>query len=554
MLFSLHIRCVALIKELDIDLSEGLTVFTGETGAGKSIIIDSIALLCGARSDKSIIRTGEDSAEVEGVFGMLSSDVVKALEKEEVYPDEEGNLFLTRRITADGRSVSRINGRVVPVGKLRAVSAYLLDIHGQQDTTRLADESIHPALLDLYADNKAEKEEYLKAYRVYTALRKEKQALLEDMENTEEKKDFLSYRLKELRRAKLKAGEEEELTAKRNMLVNREKIVVSARNAYYALYEKDESAAYLISMAENALSALSDYAEEAKELAQRLESVRLEIEDIADTVVSYADDPEGDPQSALDNIEARLSLISSLRRKYRTDESGLIALLEETENELTGIENSVFRKEDIEKELIKAEKEASEKAYALYTTRARAAKEMEKQIKDILSALDMPGVTFVTEFEKTPLSPLGTEKARFLISANTGEEPRPVAKIASGGECARIMLAVKSVLANAENIGTMIFDEVDTGISGATSSRIGMRLKALAGTDKQVICVTHSAQIAALAKNHLLISKSASFGRTETHVRPLHGESRVKEVARIMGGIDPGEEIINAARTMIKNP
>ncbi|MBO7161939.1 MAG: DNA repair protein RecN, partial [Clostridia bacterium] len=476
------------------------------------------------------------------------------LETEEVYPDEEGNLFLTRRITADGRSVSRINGRVVPVGKLRAVSAYLLDIHGQQDTTRLSDESIHPALLDLYADNKSEKEEYTKAYRVYTALCKEKQALLEDMENTEEKKDFLSYRLKELRRAKLKAGEEEELTAKRNMLLNREKIVVSARNAYYALYEKDESAASLIAQAENALSTLSDYVEEAKELSERLESVRLEIEDIADTVVSYSDDPEGDPQSALDNIESRLSLIASLRRKYRTDEEGLITLLEETEKELNGIENSVFRKEDIEKELIKAEKTALSLGEKLYATRARAAKEMEKQIKDILSALDMPGVTFVTEFEKTPLSPWGTEKARFLISANAGEEPRPVAKIASGGECARIMLAVKSVLANAENIGTMIFDEVDTGISGATSSRIGMRLKALAGETKQVICVTHSAQIAALAKNHLLISKSASFGRTETHVRPLHGESRVKEVARIMGGIDPGEEIINAARTMIKNP
>ncbi|MBO7245704.1 MAG: DNA repair protein RecN [Clostridia bacterium] len=554
MLFSLHIRCVALIKELDIDLSEGLTVFTGETGAGKSIIIDSIALLCGARSDKSIIRTGEDSAEVEGVFGMLSSDVLKALETEEVYPDEEGNLFLTRRITADGRSVSRINGRVVPVGKLRAVSAYLLDIHGQQDTTRLADESIHPALLDLYADNKGEKEEYSAAYRDYTALRKEKQALLEDMENTEEKKDFLSYRLKELRRAKLKAGEEEELTAKRNLLLNREKIVVSARNAYYALYEKDESAASLIAQAENALSTLSDYVSEAKELSERLESVRLEIEDIADTVVSYSDDPDGDPQSALDDIESRLSLIASLRRKYRTDEEGLIALLEETEKELNGIENSVFRKEDIEKELIKAEKTALSLGEKLYATRARAAKEMEKQIKDILSALDMPGVTFVTEFEKTPLSPWGTEKARFLISANAGEEPRPVAKIASGGECARIMLAVKSVLANAENIGTMIFDEVDTGISGATSSRIGMRLKALAGETKQVICVTHSAQIAALAKNHLLISKSASFGRTETHVRPLSGEARVKEVARIMGGIDPGEEIINAARTMIKNP
>lgn len=554
MLFSLHIRSVALIKELDLDLSEGLTVFTGETGAGKSIIIDSIALLCGARSDKSIIRTGEDSAEVEGVFGMLSDEALRELEKEDVFPDEEGNLFLTRRISADGRSVSRINGRVVPVARLRAVAAHLLDIHGQQDTTRLADESIHPDLLDMYADNKAEKEEYSAAYRAYTALRKEKQALEESMNDTEEKKDFLSYRLKELRRAKIKAGEEEELSAKRSMLINREKIVVSARSAYYALYEKDESAASLISEAESALNTLSDYVPEAKELSARLESVRLELEDIADTVTAYTDDPDGDPQSALDNIENRLSLISSLCRKYRTDEAGLISLLEETEKELNSIENSVFRKEDIEKELAEAEKEAAVLGEKLYSTRVRAAKEMEKQIKDILSSLDMPGVTFVTEFEKTPLSPWGTEKARFLISANAGEEPRPVAKIASGGECARIMLAVKSVLAKAENISTMIFDEVDTGISGATSTRIGMRLQALAGTDKQVICVTHSAQIAALAKNHLLISKSASFGRTETHVRPLHGESRVKEVARIMGGIDPGEEIINAARTMIKNP
>ena len=551
MLFSLHIRSVALIRQLDIDFSEGLTVFTGETGAGKSIIIDSIALLCGARSDKSIIRTGEDYAEVEGVFGMLSDDTVKALAEMDIEPDEEGNLFISRRIGADGRSVSRINGRVTPVGKLRSVSALLIDIHGQQDTTRLADESIHPVLLDLYAGNGKEKEKYLSAYRRVLSLRKELESINTDMSDKEERKDLLSFRLKELQRAKITAGEEEELTAKRNLLINREKIVVSAQNAYYALYEKDESAATLIAEAEQALRTLSDYVPEAEELSERLNSLRIELEDIADSVTAYTDDPEGDPQRALDDIESRLSLISSLKRKYRTDESGLISLLAETEKELDLIDNSDERRQDIQKELTEAEAEAYSLAETLYYTRLDAAREMEKQIKEILSGLDMPSVTFVTEFVKTPLSSGGTDIARFLISANAGEEPRPVAKIASGGECARIMLAVKSVLAKAENICTMIFDEVDTGISGATSSRIGMRLRALAGDNKQVICVTHSAQIAALAKTHLLISKTTSFGRTETHVKSLSRDGRIKEIARIMGGIGDSEEIISAAKAML---
>ena len=551
MLFSLHVRSIALIRTLDIDFSEGLTVFTGETGAGKSIIIDSIALLCGARSDKSIIRTGEEYAEVEGVFGAFSDDMLKTLEEMDVFPDEEGLLFISRRIGADGKSVSRINGRVTPVGKLRLVASQLIDIHGQQDTTRLADEDLHPALLDMYGDNGREKTEYLRAYDSVTALRKEMESLNSDISDREEKKDFLTYRLKELRRAKITAGETETLTAKRNLLINREKIVTAANKAYFALYGKDESASALISEAESGLRLLSDYVPEAEELYSRLESLRLELEDIADSVTAYTDDPDGNPVVALDEIESRLSLISSLCRKYRTDESGLIALTEETEKELASIDNSDERRAEVQKELAQAEKDAYEKAHALYSTRVNAARSMEKQIKEILSSLDMPGVTFVTDFVKTPLSRWGTEKARFLISANAGEEPRPVAKIASGGECARIMLAVKSVLAKAENIGTMIFDEVDTGISGATSSRIGLRLRTLAEGDKQVICVTHSAQIASLAKTHLLISKTVSFGRTETHVKKLSGDSRVKEIARIMGGIDPGEDVIKAATSML---
>lgn len=416
---------------------------------------------------------------------------------------------------------------------------------------RLADESLHPALLDLYAGNSAEKEEYLCAYKSVTALRKELSALNTDISDREEKKDFLTYRLKELRRAKITLGETETLTAKRNLLVNREKIVASANKAYYALYGRDESAVALVSEAEDGLKTLAEHIPEAEELYSRLESLRLEMEDIADTVAAYTDDPDGDPASALDEIESRLSLISSLCRKYRTDESGLVSLTEETEKELASIDSSDERIAEAEKELAEAEKRANAKAEILYSTRVKAARSMEKQIKEILSSLDMPGVTFVTDFVKTPLSEGGTDIARFLISANPGEEPRPVAKIASGGECARIMLAVKSVLAKAEDIGTMIFDEVDTGISGATSSRIGLRLRSLAEGDKQVICVTHSAQIASLAKTHLLISKTVSFGRTETHVKPLSKDGRIKELARIMGGIDPSEAVIQAATTML---
>ncbi len=552
MLFSLHIRSVALIKELNIDFSEGLTVFTGETGAGKSIIIDSIALLCGARSDKSIIRTGEDFAEVEGAFGMLSKQVQEDLSLLECAPDEEGNLFLSRRIGTDGRSVSRINGRVVPVGKLREVAAVLIDIHGQQDTTRLSDESIHPALLDMYACVQEEKAEYTKAYSRYTSLKKELSALREALNDAEEKKDFLSFKYKELKRASLKEGEQAELMSKRERLVNREKIVINAAEAHRCLYGMDGSAAELAASGVIALNALKAYVPEAEELASRLESVRLEIEDIADSVAEYTDDPEGNPQAAIDEMESRLSLISTLCRKYRTDEHGLIAMCAETEAELSRMETGSERIDELEKDMVQAEKEAKQKAQLLFAARQKGAKKMEKQIKEILGRLDMPSVTFVTEFAPTPLTPHGCESARFLISANQGEEPRPVAKIASGGECARIMLAVKSVLSAAENIETMIFDEVDTGISGATSARVGIQLKSLSSEQKQVLCVTHSAQIAALADSHMLISKTVSFGRTETHVRPLTKEGRIKEVARIMGGIDADEAILKAAQKLIE--
>ncbi len=554
MLSSLHIENVALIKENTLLFGGGFTVLTGETGAGKSIIIDALSLLCGARSDKELIRTGESYAYVEGCFEGFDGDTAEKLSALGASPDEDGLLFLSRRVSADGRSTARIGDRQVPSSRLRTVAELLLNIHGQQDTLLLADKTRHLPLIDSYAGTGALLAEYGAVYERYVSTAKEIEKEKAAAADSAFRREMIEYKLGSLKKAHLKPGEEEELLRDRKRLRAAEKIASGASGAYGLLYEEDGSAGERVYDAISALSPLKDALPETEELLSRLESIKCEIEDIADTLKRFAETDADTAASQLDEVETRLYTISELKRRFGTDYEGLLSAYKGLQAELEGIETSGERIEQLEAELAKTREEMLARAEALSAARKSAAKRLEESVKESLSQLDMPSVGFRVEFTRIQPRADGCDEAEILISPNAGEEPKPLSKIASGGELARIMLAFKTALAEAENTPVLVFDEIDTGISGSTAQKTGLSLKRLsarAGT--QVLCVTHSAQIAALADTHLLVSKREEGGRTKSFVRALDSAGRVEEIARIIGGVNVGEATLRAAEELIKD-
>ena len=562
MLTSLHIENIALIRRLDLEPEAGFCAFTGETGAGKSILIDSIGLLCGTsmrgNAARELIRTGEDSALVEGMF-LPPEDALEALRALEAEPDEDGALFLQRRLASDGRSTAKINGRSVPLSRLREVASCLLTIHGQQDTQTLAGEEKQRRLLDAFAGN----EEILAAYRAeYAAcreLKKEYEALERLERELAEKQELLVYQAGELKQAKLRRGEEAELLTEHALLANSEKVTENACLAYESLYAGERSAASLVKEAKQALSRLGNILpgdEELTSLRTRLEDALAELVDISETLQPYASDREQDA-GRLTAVENRLELLSALQRKYRTDENGLLDKLETVTRDLAALENSGADREALESKLRLQEKTLREKADALHTSREKAAGVLAAKVKDALAELDMPGVRFEIRVENrnsklSELTPDGGDVISFLVSANAGEEPRPIGKIASGGELSRIMLCLQTVLADAERIPTLLFDEIDTGISGKTNEKIGRMLAQLAsGGKRQIFCVTHAAQLAARASRQYRISKREQDGRTQTDVTLLERAERIDELARIMGGVNVTDTVRRAAEELL---
>ncbi len=551
MLTSIYIENIALIKKLSLEPEKGFCAFTGETGAGKSIIIDSLGLLCGARSDKEIIRTGEEEALVEGIFFVNDQGTLKILAESEIMPEEDGNITVTRKISRDGRSVAKINGRSVPLSKLRSAMALLLSIHGQQDTQAFADKGRQLSLLDSFAGNSDVYEEYLESFKKHRDIKKE----LDDLENQsadrEFRMDMLRYKVNELKKAKIKQGEKAELTEERKLLANREKIISKAGAGYDALYNREGSALEGINEALNAVNALSEILSDCSDLAERLESAKYEIADIADSLKEYLDS-DNDGSSRLDECETRLELIKKLEAKYKWDSDNFPALLEEWEIELAKDENSESEKKRLSALLQSARKDMEEKGERLSNSRKEASSLLCKRVTEELTELDMPSVTFKVGAEEKEFSIDGKDDIEFLISANKGEAPKSMAKIASGGELSRIMLCLKCVFADSESIGTIIFDEIDTGVSGRTSEKIGIRLKKAADNGKtQVICVTHSAILASKADVHYKISKKESEGRTVTNVTKLDYEGRRDELARIMGGVNISDAVLKAAEEML---
>ena len=558
MLSALHIENIALIRRLDLDLGGGFSAFTGETGAGKSILIDAIGLLCGARGEKELIRSGEDYALVEGLFTIPVGDpALEKLNAADALPDEDGTLFVQRRLTSDGRSAVKINGRACPLARLREISPFLIRIHGQQDTAGLADETVQRDLLDAFAGNREEKNAFLASDRDFRSLRRALEEKKRHAAGLEEKKDLLLYQAEELRKAKIRPGEEAELNAEHALLANREKVTELSGAAYKSLYRSERSAVSGIQSAISSLRRLSDVLPDGDEILERLENAKAELTDIAEGLESYAE-PGENPADRLQKVENRLDLLASLERKYHTDEAGLAKKLESVELDLADLENASSDFGELQAELENAKIVWKKTASALTESRNKAAAVLAERVGSALAELDMPNVRFLISIlpdgnGPDECGPDGPDRVSFLVSANAGEEPKPIAKIASGGELSRIMLCLQAALADAEKTATLIFDEIDTGISGKTNEKIGRMMASIAKeTDAQVVCVTHAAQLASRAFNHYRISKSVRDGRAETEIDLLDRDGRVGELSRIMGGMKITDAVRKAAAELLE--
>lgn len=561
MLWNLYIENIAVAKQLEISWREGFTVITGKTGAGKSIIIDSLLLLCGAKNGRELIRTGEEKATVSAIFS--TTDAAKARLTELGYPpDENGEIQLSRQITADGRSAAKINRRTVPVSALREVAPILIGIQTQSERSAFADKSTYTALLDSFADDEAERAEYASCYAELTAVRSEIAELKEAMQQREMMLDILTYQKKEIEAAKLNADDEEE-----RLLRLRTKLKSIERFAKYtgivtkalAHNEKGATAAYLLERAEAALSQLGDVIEGADEMAARLANYRYEIIDIAERVRDAMDGDDLDnPAEKLTQVENRLSLIERLEKKYGATIPEIKAKKAEITAKIADLEEGDLRLSELERKQAEIEAKAGEAAAKLSAKRTEAASVLADEIITSLKFLDMPKVRFRISVVMMRdaggalvFKPDGCDDVDFLISVNTGEEMQTLGRVSSGGELSRITLAVKTAMAEKNDSGTLVFDEIDAGVSGGTSERIGILLDKLA-KNAQVISVTHSPQIASIAGCHLLIEKSETDGRTESSVREITGEERTAEIARIIGGIEVTEKQVAAAREMLK--
>ncbi len=554
MISSLHIENVAVIRSLDVDLNGGFTVITGQTGAGKSIIIDSIALILGAKAQTALIRTGESRAYVSALFTDVTSTASEMLSELGVTV-EDGELTVERTLTVDGKSTVKVNGRSVSLSNLRRVMSTLITVNGQSESLSLKTPEAQLALIDEYAETSAELAEYSARYEEYTSVRSEYDEIKRLSNEGALAADLLKYQIKEIDAAKLSVDEEDELTLEKARLKAGERITKLAAFVYRAAYgnEKGASAAYLAERAASAMEQLADYSRDAAEDAEKLRSIAAELEDIARRTYSEFElggAEEEDPAERLEKIDDRLDVIHRLKRKYGGTLAAVLAHRNAAADKLDAIENNDERIEKLEKQLAETKKSALAAANVLTEKRRAASEVMSEEICRVLTGLDMPKVTFNVRFTETELTSTGTEAAEFYISANAGEDVRPLATAASGGELSRVMLAIKSVGNKKSCEETLIYDEIDTGVSGSTSGKIGLRLKESAKS-RQIIAITHSAQIASLADTHLLVEKHETGGRTETSVKMLEGEDRIDEIARIIGGINVTETQRNAARELI---
>lgn len=548
MLELLHIENIAIIEAADIEFAPGFNALTGETGAGKSIVIDSLSAVLGQRTSRELIRTGAEKAFVSAAFSGMAPELTEELG---IQPEADGTLLLQREIQTDGKNVCRVNGRPVTVGQLRALGARLLNIHGQHDGQQLLDEEQHIVYLDSFGRVESLAITYAEKYKNFTDIRRQIGALQMDEAEKARRVDTLQYQIEELRRAKLTPGEEEELTARRGMLRNAEKFLDAVAGADYALNGDDSGGGALSALrqAQDALGGVRHLDDAFGQLYERLGEAYSEVYDIAATVEDKRGELDVSP-GELDRVESRMDLLYRLKKKYGATVEDMLDYQARCEAELAQIEDTGDTLARLEQALSKAEKEARQAAQALSDARKAAADRLTAQILTELQQLDMGKIRFAVDFAEKPLDSDGMDTVRFLMSANVGEELRPIHKIASGGELARIMLAMKNVLSEQDHVGTMVFDEVDTGVSGRAAQKVAEKMARISRR-KQVLCVTHLPQLAAMADTHFSVEKGERGGRTYTEVRRLDREQRRRELARLTGGSHVSQTMLDGAEELL---
>ena len=546
MLSVLHIENIAVIEQADIVFNQGFNVLTGETGAGKSIVIDAISAILGERAYRDMVRTGAAKASVRALFRQVPE---LPWFQENGVPYEEETL-IQREIYLDGKNVCRVNGQLLSVSILRKLGLQLINIHGQRDSQQLFDEGYHLTYLDAFAGNEALLASYEEKFHAVAALRRDIQRLTMDEGEKLRRMESLRFQIEEISRAQLKPGEDEALEARRKLLQNAEKLSDGLDEAVAGLYgdEDSDGAAALLTRAERALARLSRFDDSLEALHARVADLMYQVQDVAEELRDRRADFAYSGEE-LESIESRLDVIHRLRRKYGASCQDILDYLAKAQKELDEIEfaDEIAR---LKAKLQGAEQTAWEAAEALRQARQAGAERLTARILEELRQLDMPRVQFQCQFARTELGPMGADAVAFYMSANVGEALKPMNKVASGGELARIMLALKNVLAQQDQVATLIFDEVDTGVSGRAAQKVAEKLRSVA-RNKQVLCVTHLPQIAALADTHLLIAKGERDGRTYTTVTPLDREGRKLELARIIGGASITEITLKSAEEML---
>ena len=552
MLTNLRIENVAVIEKVSISFEKGLNILTGETGAGKSIVIDAINAVLGERTTKQIVRNGADSAKVTAYFDFIGENVIDVLKSLDIEPEEDGSLLINRVITADGRSTCRINGQPVTVSMLRQVGNELISICGQHDSQKLLQSENHIVYIDSLGGTSELLEDYRTVYTKACEIKKELDSLKRNDSDNRQRLDFLKYQIDELERADIQIGEKEKLNGEKRKIKDREKIT-SALYSAHSIISGDENTSGLcdnLYHLSSFLAQLRDYDSEFGEYEKSVDDLRYELEDCLSALNRMSSSFE-DEEVDIDSIEERLDIIYRLSKKYGSTEEEMLETLERLQKEYHSITTSDERAEELEEEYNQISQLLRKKASILSEKRKSFCVEFEKQIMQQLAYLDMHGAVFKVDFKTVNPGSNGIDDVQFLLSANAGQEPKPLSKIASGGELSRIMLAIRCALAESESVSTLIFDEIDTGISGRAAHKVGYKLKQLS-SGFQVICVTHLAQIAAGADNHLLIEKRTEEGKTFTLVTNLESDARIKEIARIIGGDIVTRATLSSAEELIK--
>ncbi|MFR2096172.1 DNA repair protein RecN [Eubacterium sp.] len=553
MLKTLVIENIAVIKKAQIEFTSGLNVLTGETGAGKSIVVDSINAILGERTSRELVRAGSDNAFVNAYFEDINDDVKLKLNEYDIPVEEDGSLLLSRKISAGGKSVCRVNGLPVTVGILKDIGTHLVNIHGQHDSQALLNPDFHYKFVDAYADCDELLAEYKESFKSFLNIRRQLKSLTSDADERDKQSEILDYQIKELRDADIKVGEWDELKHRKSVILNSQAILNALNTLLGAINGDDENQGIqsVLSSSDKEITALLDADTQLKPIKEKLDSAEDLLESIKDLISDKMESLDFQPDE-LDKIEERLDILYTFSNKYGETEQDMLYYLADAERKRALFDNSEQDLERLNAEYDSSLEKTQSLALKLSEVRRKAAEKLGDEICSQLEFLDMPGVKFVTQFSKGNLSSVGVDKIEFLIRTNPGEEPKPLAKIASGGELSRIMLAIKSIIAKSDSITTLIFDEIDTGVSGKASRKIGLKLKEV-GKNAQVICVTHSAQIASAADSHFLIKKEYTDNAAFTQIMPLDFEGRKYELARIMGGLNVTESLLKSAEEMLDN-